>query len=112
VTVPQTGPVPGHPDPDFLPDEDLERTDLAWVRSGLSLGVVGVVLLKRLVPLSGHNVAEGLIILGMGVAVVAIGLAFERHRRQLQAPSRSALGLVTVATAVIGLAALILSLVS
>ncbi len=98
-------------DPDE-PDADLERTELAWHRSGLALAAVGLAELRRLVPLSGHRVAEGLIIVGLGLAFMATVVAYERHRRHQQLPSRSALKLVTAATTGIGLAAFVLALVS
>jgi len=99
-------------DADLILDGDLERTEFAWVRSGLALAAIGLVLLRRLIPLVGHRVAQGFIIIGLGLSFVTIGLAFERHRRHHELPSRSALKLVSLATLVIGLAALVLALVS
>jgi len=99
-------------DDDLILDGDLERTEFAWMRSGLALAAIGLVLLKRLLPLVGHRVAQGFIIIGLGMAFAAIGVAFERHRRHHELPSRSALKLVAAATAVIGLAALVLAVVS
>jgi uncharacterized membrane protein YidH (DUF202 family) len=108
--------VGGHPslvgDADLILDGDLERTEFAWVRSGLALAVIGLLLLKRLLPLVGHRVAQGFIIIGLGVSFAAIGVAFERHRRHRELPSRSALKLVSLSTVVIGLAALVLAVVS
>jgi len=99
-------------DADLILDGDLERTEFAWVRSGLALAVIGLLLLKRLLPLVGHRVAQGFIIIGLGLAFAAIGVAFERHRRHRELPSRSALKLVSLATVVIGVAALVLAVVS
>jgi uncharacterized membrane protein YidH (DUF202 family) len=93
-------------------DEDLERTELAWTRSALALGALGLILVKRVLPLGDHRVTEGVVILVLAVVALAVGLAYERHRRHLQLPSRSALALVAWATAGIGLAALLLSAVS
>jgi uncharacterized membrane protein YidH (DUF202 family) len=99
-------------DADLILDGDLERTEFAWVRSGLALAAIGLILLRRLLPLVGHRVAQGFIIIGLGLSFVAVGLAFERHRRHRELPSRSALKLVSLATLVIGLAALVLAVVS
>jgi uncharacterized membrane protein YidH (DUF202 family) len=99
-------------DDDLILDGDLERTEFAWVRSGLALAAIGLVLLRRLLPLVGHRVVQGFIIVGLGLSFVAVGLAFERHRRHRELPSRSALKLVSLATMVIGLAALVLAVVS
>ena len=96
----------------MIVDEDLERTELAWTRSALALGALGLVLAKRVLPLGGHRVTEGVVILLLAVAALAVGLAYERHRRHQKLPSRSALALVACATAGIGVAALALSVVS
>jgi uncharacterized membrane protein YidH (DUF202 family) len=94
------------------PDEDLERTELAWNRSGLALAAIGLVLLRRLLPILQDRVAEGLIIVGLGLAFSATVLAYQRHRRHRQLPSRSALKLVAAATTLIGLAAFVVAVVS
>jgi uncharacterized membrane protein YidH (DUF202 family) len=93
-------------------DEDLERTELAWTRSGLALGVLGLVLVRRVLPLADHRVVEGFVIVVLAAVALAVGLAYDRHRRHRQLPSRSALALVAWATAGIGMAALVLSVVS
>ena len=92
------------------PDEDLERTDLAWDRSALAMAVVGLVLLKQLLPTERAHPLVGWVVLGLALAIALVGFGYRRHRRRLPRSSRLALKLVSAATAVIGVIAFVISL--
>jgi len=93
------------------PDEDVERTDLAWDRSALAMAAVGLVLLKQLLPRERAHPAAGWIVLSLALAIALVGFGYRRHRRRLPRPSRLALELVSAATAVVGVAAFVVALV-
>lgn len=67
------------------PDEGLaaERTDLAWSRSGLSLGVCGLIVLRGLPSVTGHpsRPIVGFVILVLGVATWGLGYWSAHQRR-------------------------------
>jgi len=92
------------------PDEDLERTDLAWDRSALAMAVVGLVLLKQLLPTERAQSLVGWVVLGLALAIALVGFGYRRHRHRLPRSSRLALKLVSAATAVIGVVAFVISL--
>jgi uncharacterized membrane protein YidH (DUF202 family) len=90
-------------------DEDVERTDLAWDRSVLAIGVLGLLLLRRLAPLTRARPAEGFVLLAMAGGFALVGAGYRRQRRHRPRASRSALKLVSAATAVVGVAAAVLA---
>jgi len=92
------------------PDEDLERTDLAWDRSALAMAIVGLVLLKQLLPNERADPAVGWIVLSLAVAIALVAYGYRRHRRRRPRASRTALKLVSAATAVIGVGAFLVAL--
>ena len=91
-------------------DEDLERTEFAWDRSALAMAAVGLVLLKQILPLSRPTPwSDGSCWASRrrpAWSASAIAATVERRPR----PSRLALKLVSGATAVIGVAAFLVSL--
>jgi uncharacterized membrane protein YidH (DUF202 family) len=95
----------------------VERTRLAWQRSGLSLVGCGLVI-ARGVPVRGGAVARptvGLLVLVLGLAAWAIGLRQERVRaRRLGMPRDAAvlsdLAPVAFGTFLIGVAGLLVDL--
>ena len=91
-------------------DEDLERTEFAWDRSALAMAAVALVLLKQILPSERAHPAVGWIVLGLAAATGMVGLGYRRHRHRQPRPSRLALKLVSGATAVIGVAAFLVSL--
>jgi len=93
------------------PDEDVERTDLAWDRSALAMAAVGLVLLKQVLPEERAHPAVGWTVLALALATALVGFGYRRHRHRLPRPSRLALLLVSAATAVIGVAAFVVALV-
>lgn len=52
----------------------VERTQLSWLRSGLSVAVVATLLIKHAISASGGwtGVAVGLVVLGAAVAVATL----------------------------------------
>jgi uncharacterized membrane protein YidH (DUF202 family) len=60
-----------------------ERTDLAWSRSGLSLGVCGLIVLRGLPTVTGSSSrpAAGVVLLVLGGATWALGYWSAHHRR-------------------------------
>jgi uncharacterized membrane protein YidH (DUF202 family) len=95
---------PGHP------DEDVERTDLAWDRSALAMAAVGLVLLKQVLPTERAHPAIGWTVLALALSISLVGVGYRRYRHRLPRPSRLALKLVSAATAVIGVAAFVVAL--
>jgi len=104
------GVAPDPPDPPDPPDEDLERTDLAWDRSALAMAVVGLVLVKQLLPKELAHPAVGWIVIGLAAALGLVGYSYRRHRRRRPRASRLALELVCAATAVVGVIAFLVAL--
>ena len=93
-----------------------ERTDLAWDRSGLSLIACGAVVIRGLAntPVTRGHLAVGACIVGLGVVAWALGwwrLARARGRGQRRTTSGDLLP-VSVGVAAIGVAALVLCIVS
>jgi putative membrane protein len=113
------------PDPETVGDDidprlslANERTFLAWIRTALALISIGLAVTQLLPPfdLPGGRRIIGvpLMVLGIVVAVVALyeWLANERAMRQRRPLPRPRLGeLVTVVIAVVGIFALVASLV-
>ena len=95
----------------------VERTRLAWQRSGLSLVGCGFVIAEG-VPISGGVVgrpALGLFVLVLGLTAWAIGLRQERVRaKRIGTPREAAvltdLAPVALGTFLIGLAGLVVEL--
>jgi inner membrane protein YidH len=113
------------PDPDTVGDDidprlslAHERTFLAWIRTALALITIGLAVTQLLPPfdLPGGRRIIGipLMVLGIIVAVVALQewLSNERAMRQGRRLPRPRLGeIVTIVIAVVGVFALIVSLV-
>jgi uncharacterized membrane protein YidH (DUF202 family) len=95
----------------------VERTRLAWQRSGLSLAVCGLVI-ARGVPARGGVAGKpglGLVVLLLGLAAWAVGLRQERVRAKRLGTEREAAQLsdltpVALGTFLIGLAGLLVDL--
>jgi uncharacterized membrane protein YidH (DUF202 family) len=103
------------------PDAGLaaERTDLAWSRSGLSLGACGLLILRGLPSVTGDpsRPAAGVVLLVMGAATWALGY-WSAHRRRAS-PGRprppatwSDLAPAAYGTAAVGLVGLLLAALS
>ncbi len=87
-------------------EPDLARTDLAWDRSVLAMGAIGLVLLRRILPFVRTRPWEGAIILIVAGGLALVGFGYRRHRAKRGRSSRLALELISAATTVVGLAAL------
>jgi hypothetical protein len=92
--------------------DDLDRTDLAWERSVLAMGAIGLLLLRRVLPFEEVHPWAGTIILIVAGALGLVALGYRRHRTKRDHPSRLALKLVSASATVVGLAALGVALTS
>jgi uncharacterized membrane protein YidH (DUF202 family) len=101
----QPHPPPGRRVPDDV-ERAAERVSLAWQRSALSLGGVGLLMTVRIVPISRSRPLAGFLVAGVAGAFVAAGLAFRRQQRRHGPPSRHVMFLVTLGTVGVGLLAL------
>jgi Domain of unknown function (DUF202) len=90
----------------------VERTELAWDRSLLAMGAIGLVLLRDILPFERARPAAGWTILVLAGAMGLGTFAYRRHESEHGRPSRMALKLVSAATALIGLIALGLAVVA
>jgi uncharacterized membrane protein YidH (DUF202 family) len=99
----------------FEPDEPLavERTDLAWTRSGIALAVCVAILVRRVWPLDRTDHLLALALVAIGVIAWAIALLLARrvartthHGREVM--DASTLRLLSVGTFVLALAAFVL----
>ena len=90
-----------------------ERTDLAWNRSALSLLACGAAILRGLErpSLSRSNVAVGLTVLALGVAVSALGALSQRRMRNLRGRRARAADLapISLGVALVGFGAFIVA---
>ena len=86
-----------------------ERTQLAWTRTAISFAAVGAAVLKT-------SLAAGAVVIAMSGAVWGLGRLATRNGRKHQAASavarRRTLQLITAATTLMALTALVLALVS
>jgi uncharacterized membrane protein YidH (DUF202 family) len=82
----EAGALEGYEGPD--PSMAAERTDLAWSRSGLSLGVAGLIVLRGLPSITGEHRRPlvGAVLLALGGITWALGW-WSAHRRR-PAPGR------------------------
>jgi uncharacterized membrane protein YidH (DUF202 family) len=91
------------------PDEGLaaERTDLAWSRSGLSLGVTGLIVLRGLptVTTGTRRPLVGAVLLGLGGITWALGYWSAHHRRPAPGRPRPVAAWADLAPAAYGTAA-------
>jgi uncharacterized membrane protein YidH (DUF202 family) len=103
------------------PDEGLaaERTDLAWSRSGLSLGVCGLIIFRGLPSITERpsRPVVGAVLLGLGGVTWALGY-WSAHRRR-SAPGRprpvatwSDLAPAALGTAAVGVVGFLVALLS
>lgn len=87
-----------------------QRTDFAWSRSGLALGLVVAVVLRRLAP-GARTSAVVLIIAGTGLAVWSAGFwiarGFASRRAESAAPGAGTFRLVTAGTVFIASASFV-----
>jgi uncharacterized membrane protein YidH (DUF202 family) len=88
-----TGPDPGEPG-ERDPGLARERTALAWIRTAISFAAVGGVVLK-------HEVAPGLVILGLTPVVWYLGRMTRSRRERFR--------LMSAAIVVVALIALVVS---
>jgi uncharacterized membrane protein YidH (DUF202 family) len=86
-----------------------ERTELAWTRTAISFAAVGAAILRA-------SLAAGAIVVAMSMAIWVLGHLAARNGRSPGAASTAArrrtLQLITAATTLLALTALILALVS
>jgi uncharacterized membrane protein YidH (DUF202 family) len=84
-----------------------QRTDLAWVRSALTFGGVGVAILKGFKPIGGARPVDGIVAIGLGAAVALLSAAYLIRRRHANAPAARTLFLMSTGTMAIGLVAIV-----
>jgi uncharacterized membrane protein YidH (DUF202 family) len=89
----------------------LDRTDLAWDRSAIALGALGLILLKDLLPSVRSDAVVGIALLIVAGAYGIGAYAYRRHRGQRAQPSRQALAMVAAATAAVGVVGLAIAFV-
>jgi uncharacterized membrane protein YidH (DUF202 family) len=86
-----------------------ERTQLAWTRTAISFAAVGAAVLRT-------SVAAGAIVVAMSVAIWGLGRLAARNGERSgvvsAATRRRTLQLITAATTLVALTALVLALVS
>lgn len=86
-----------------------ERTQLAWTRTAISFAAVGAAILRA-------SLAAGAIVVAMSMAIWVLGRLAARNGRSPRAASaatrRRTLQLITAATTLVALTALVLALVS
>lgn len=99
------------------PGMAAERTDLAWSRSGVSLGACGVIVLKGLPGITGNarDAVAGAVLLALGALTWGLGY-WSSHRRRPQ-PGRprpvarwTDLAPTAYGTAAVGMAGLLLAI--
>ena len=83
-----------------------ERTDLAWSRSGLSLGVCGLIVLKGLPSVTGDDARPeiGALLLVLGGMTWALGYWSAHHRRPVAGQPRPVAQWIDLAPAALGTA--------
>jgi uncharacterized membrane protein YidH (DUF202 family) len=84
-----------------------ERTDLAWSRSGLSLGVCGLIVLRGLPSITSHSSRPlvGGVLLALGGATWGLGYWSAHHRRPTGGRPRPVATWADLAPAAFGTAA-------
>jgi len=92
------------------PDTDLERTDLAWDRSVLALGAVGLLLLKQVLPQVKADPWVGVIVLLLAGGFALAAYWYRRDRRRRTWVSRRSLAVVAGSTIGVGISLLALEL--
>ncbi len=114
---PYLGAVEGYEGPH--PGLAAERTDLAWSRSGLALGVCGLIVLRGLPSVTGNPSRPilGALILLLGAATWTLGYWSSRQRRARPGSPRPVatwrdLAPVALGTAAVGVAGLLLVVLS
>jgi uncharacterized membrane protein YidH (DUF202 family) len=88
-----------------------DRTDLAWIRSALTFGGVGVAILKGFKPIGGARPLDGVIAIILGVAVLLMSAGYLRRRRHTDAPAGRSLLLVSAGTMSVGIVALVIGVI-
>jgi uncharacterized membrane protein YidH (DUF202 family) len=88
----------------------LERTDLAWIRSALTFGGVGVAILKGFKPIGSARPLDGAIAIVLGVAVLLLSAGYLRRRRHSNAPVGRSLLFVSAGTMSVGVVALVIAI--
>jgi uncharacterized membrane protein YidH (DUF202 family) len=94
------------PPPEPSPGVARERTGLAWERSALAYATLGAVVLG----VAAHRHAPGLLPVSAALAIVAFGVWLHGRRayeRTAVAPQPRTLGLMSVATGLAAVAAVI-----
>ncbi len=94
----------------------LERTELAWNRSGLAVLALLAIIVRRLWPLEGYRSVVVLILLAAGGLSWAVGMHLARRRTSAGTPT-SLLGLpacrlLTVGTLVLAIAGFLLAMIT
>lgn len=84
-----------------------ERTDLAWSRSGLSLGVCGLIVMRGLPTVTGDDSRPeiGALLLVLGAITWALGYWSAHNRRPMAGRPRPVARWIDLAPAAMGTAA-------
>jgi uncharacterized membrane protein YidH (DUF202 family) len=85
-----------------------ERTDLAWVRSALAFGGVGVAMIKGLKTFGPAKPVDGVAILVLAAAVLLLAGGYLIRRRGEQSASHRSLLLVSTGAVAVGLIAIVI----
>jgi uncharacterized membrane protein YidH (DUF202 family) len=93
-----------NPEPEIA--GSVDRTDLAWIRSALTFGGVGVAILKGFKPIGHARPLDGVVAIVLGAAVLLISAGYVRRHDERVDAHRSLL-FVSAGTMAIGLVAII-----
>jgi uncharacterized membrane protein YidH (DUF202 family) len=98
-----------NPDPELAGAGD--RTDLAWIRSALTFGGIGVAILKGVEPIGHARPVDGIVAIVLGAAVLLISAGYVRRHDKGEDSHRSLL-FVSAGTMAVGLVAIIVGAVT
>jgi uncharacterized membrane protein YidH (DUF202 family) len=105
-------PAPDTGDSGVVYDDASERTDLAWVRSALAFGGVGVALLKDFKPLGKARPVDGFVAIALAAAVLLLAGGYMLRNRNSKTADRRSLLLVSSGTFAVGVIALVIGATS
>ena len=84
-----------------------DRTDLAWIRSALTFGGVGVAVLKGFKPIGAARPIDGIIAIVLGAAVLLTSAGYLIRRRNPHVSVGRSLLFVSAGTVSVGIVAMI-----